>query len=55
LLKDLPLKGPSQGLKGGTKSKPIRLVEGDHKISGKLDGMRLQRSHAHRLWALKEG
>lgn len=39
LIKDLPLKGSSQVLKGGTKSKPIRLVEGDHEISCKLDGV----------------
>ncbi|MEN9574957.1 MAG: hypothetical protein RL514_2812 [Verrucomicrobiota bacterium] len=38
LIKDLPLKGSSQVLKGGTKSKPIRLVDGDHEISCKLDG-----------------
>lgn len=39
LIKDLPLKGSSQALKGGTKSKPIRLVEGDHEISCKMDGV----------------
>ncbi len=39
LLKALPLKGSNQVLKGGTKSKPIRLVEGDHEISCKMDGM----------------
>ena len=39
LIKDLPLKGSSQGLKVGTKSKPIRLVDGDHEISCKMDGM----------------
>lgn len=39
LIKDLPLKGASQVLKVGTKSKPIRLVEGDHEISCKMDGM----------------
>ena len=39
LIKDLPLKGSSQVLKGGTKSKPIRLVEGDHEISCKMDGI----------------
>lgn len=38
LIKDLPLKG-SQVLKGGTKTKPIRLVDGDHEISCKIDGM----------------
>jgi len=39
LIKDLPLKGSSQALKGGTKSKPIRLVDGDHEISCKIDGI----------------
>lgn len=39
LIKDLPLKGSSQVLKVGTKSKPIRLVDGDHEISCKMDGM----------------
>ena len=39
LIKYLPLKGSSQVLKGGTKSKPIRLVDGDHEISCKMDGI----------------
>ncbi len=39
LIKDLPLKGSSQVLKVGTKSKPIRLVDGDHEISCKMDGI----------------
>lgn len=38
LIKDLPLKGGSSALKGGPKSKPIRLVNGDHEISCKIDG-----------------
>lgn len=38
LIKDLPLKGSSQTLKSGTKSKPIRLVDGDHEITCKTDG-----------------
>lgn len=38
LIKDLKLKGSSQVLKGGTKSKPIKLVDGDHEISCKMDG-----------------
>jgi protein PhnA len=38
LIKDLPLKGSSQTLKSGTKSKPIRLVDGDHEITCKMDG-----------------
>jgi len=29
----------SQVLKGGSKSKPIRQVDGDHEISFKMDGM----------------
>ncbi|MGV3774081.1 MAG: zinc ribbon domain-containing protein YjdM [Verrucomicrobiales bacterium] len=39
LIKDLPLKGSSQTLKVGTKSKPIKLVDGDHEISCKVEGM----------------
>ncbi len=38
LIKDLKLKGSSQVLKQGTKAKNIRLVEGDHEISCKIDG-----------------
>ena len=39
LIKDLPLKGSSQGLKRGAKAKSIRLVDGDHEISCKIDGV----------------
>lgn len=39
MIKDLKLKGSSEVLKVGTKSKPIRLVEGDHEISCRMDGM----------------
>jgi protein PhnA len=39
LIKDLKLGGGSQVLKGGTKSKAIRLVDGDHEISCKMDGI----------------
>ncbi len=39
LIKDLPLKGSSQVIKGGAKAKNIRLVDGDHEISCKIDGM----------------
>ena len=39
MIKDLKLQGSSQVLKSGTKSKPIRLVEGDHEISCKMDGI----------------
>ena len=38
LIKDLPLRGSSQVLKGGTKAKGIRLVDGDHEISCKIEG-----------------
>ena len=38
LIKDLKL-GGSEVLKGGSKSKPIRLVDGDHEISCKVDGI----------------
>lgn len=41
LIKDLPLRGSSGVLKGGSKSKPIRLVDGDHEISCKIDGVAL--------------
>lgn len=39
LVKDLKLKGSSTTLKGGTKIKRIRLVEGDHEVDCKVDGM----------------
>src|SRR5688500_16302380 len=39
LIKDLPLKGSSQVLKVGTKSKAIKLVDGDHEISCKMNGI----------------
>ncbi len=38
LIKDLPLKGSSMTLKSGTKSKPIRLIDGDHELTCKMDG-----------------
>lgn len=38
LIKDLKLKGGSQVLKGGTKAKGIRLQDGDHEISCKING-----------------
>lgn len=38
LIKDLPLRGSSQVLKQGTKAKNIRLVDGDHEISCRIDG-----------------
>ncbi len=39
LIKALPIKGAPHVLKGGSKSKPIRLVDGDHEISCKIDGV----------------
>ena len=39
VIKDLKLKGSSQVVKVGTKVKNIRLVEGDHDIDCKIDGI----------------
>jgi len=39
LIKDLKLGGGNQVLKGGSKSKAIPIVDGDHEISCKMDGM----------------
>jgi len=39
MIKDLKLKGSSQTLKIGTKSNAIRLVDGDHEISCKMEGL----------------
>lgn len=39
MIKDIKMKGSSDVLKVGTKSKPIRLVDGDHEIDCKMDGM----------------
>ncbi len=39
LIKALKLKGSSTSLKVGTKVKNIRLVDGDHPIDCKVDGM----------------
>ena len=38
-IKDLKIKGTSSVLKVGTKVKNIRLVEGDHNIDCKIDGI----------------
>lgn len=38
LIKDLKLRGSSEVLKGGTKAKNIRLVDGDHEIECKVEG-----------------
>ena len=39
MIKDLKLGGGSHVLKVGRKSKPIRLVDGDHEIDCKMDGI----------------
>lgn len=41
LIKDLKLKGSSSVLKKGTKVKGIRLIDGDHEIDAKVDGVGL--------------
>ncbi len=41
MIKDLKLKGSSVTLKVGMKSKPIRLQEGDHEISCKMEGLQI--------------
>jgi protein PhnA len=38
LIKDLKLRGGSGVLKGGTKAKNIRLVDGDHEIDCRIEG-----------------
>jgi protein PhnA len=38
IIKDLPVKGSSKPVKMGTKVKNIKLVDGDHNISCKIDG-----------------
>lgn len=39
LIKDLKLKGSSSVIKKGTKIKNIRIVDGDHEVDCKVDGM----------------
>ena len=39
MVTDLKLKGTSDTLKTGTKSKPIRIVEGDHEIDCRMNGL----------------
>jgi len=39
VIKDLKVKGSSKTVKVGTKVKNIRLVEGDHNIDCKIDGI----------------
>ncbi len=41
LIKDLKVKGSSLVIKGGTKIKNIRLVDGDHDIDCKVDGQNM--------------
>ena len=41
LIKDLKLRGDAGTLKGGTKAKNIRLVDGDHEIDCKIDGAQI--------------
>jgi protein PhnA len=38
VIKNLPVKGAPKPIKAGTKVKNIRLAEGDHNISCKIDG-----------------
>lgn len=38
VIKDLPVKGAPKPIKAGTKVKNIRLTEGDHNISCKIEG-----------------
>ncbi len=38
VIKDLPVKGAPKPLKAGTKVKNIRLADGDHNISCKIEG-----------------
>ncbi|WP_251977252.1 zinc ribbon domain-containing protein YjdM [Salinicola avicenniae] len=39
VIKDLKIKGSSQVVKVGTKVKSIRLIDGDHDIDCKIDGI----------------
>ena len=39
VIKDLKVKGSSLVVKGGTKVKNVRLVDGDHNIDCKIDGI----------------
>ncbi len=41
VIKDLKVKGASSSVKVGTKVKNIRLIDGDHDISCKIDGFGL--------------
>lgn len=51
VIKGTKLKGSSQVVKGGTKARNIRLVEGDHDIDCRIDGigaMQLSRNLSRR-------
>ncbi len=39
IVKDLKLRGSSEVLKIGTKVRSIRLVDGDHDLEGRIDGV----------------
>jgi protein PhnA len=39
VVKDLKIKGTSSVIKVGTKAKIVRIVEGDHDLDCKVDGM----------------
>lgn len=39
MITDLKLKGSSEVLKSGTKSRPIRIVDGDHEVDCKMNGI----------------
>ncbi len=39
MIKDIKMKGSSDVLKSGTKSKPISLQDGDHEISCRMNGI----------------
>ena len=41
LIKDLKLRGSAGTLKGGAKAKNIRLVDGDHEIDCRIDGIQV--------------
>jgi protein PhnA len=38
VIKDLPVKGSTKAVKAGTKVKNIKLTDGDHNLSCKVDG-----------------
>ena len=53
MIKDLKVKGSSLVVKVGTKVKNIRLVDGDHDIDCKIDGigaMKLKSEFVKKVW-----